>query len=293
VCPPLKGGGGAGQGGSGEGGAHAGGSGQGGSGEGGAGAGGSGEGGAHAGGSGQGGSGEGGAGTGGSGEGGAGNAGQGGAGNAGQGGAGGAGNAGQGGAGNAGQGGAGGAPACTTDHLVISQIKSRGAAGASDEFVELYNPTNADVTLDSTWTLDAKTVGNVSYTTRWKGDGGVIPAHGHYLVVGSAYVGAVAGDGKISSVTEDASLVLNHAKVAVDAVCYASTAQNVAKLVAPDYTCEGTAVANPQGGKSTDASLERKPGGKLGNCTDTGSSADDFVPDAPSDPRDSKSAPTP
>jgi hypothetical protein len=187
-----------------------------------------------------------------------------------------------------------GGGACGIGHLVISELRSRGPAGAGDEFVELYNPTASPVTLDKTWTLDGKSVGNAAYSTRWTGSGGTIPAHGHYLVVGSTYSNVnVVADSKLSNaITDAASLVLNHSAVAVDAVCYADTAANLAKIDAT-FTCEGTPVLDPQAGANTDTSIERKPGGLAGNCTDTGNNSADFAGSTPSTPLDAASPLTP
>jgi hypothetical protein len=33
-------------------------------------------------------------------------------------------------------------PACPVDHLLISEIRSRGIHGGNDEFIEIYNPTS-------------------------------------------------------------------------------------------------------------------------------------------------------
>jgi hypothetical protein len=46
-------------------------------------------------------------------------------------------------------------------------------------------------------------------------------------------------------------------------------------------------------GDNVDASLERKPGGSAGNCTDTGDNAADFAAVMPANPQSSASAPTP
>jgi hypothetical protein len=43
----------------------------------------------------------------------------------------------------------------------------------------------------------------------------------------------------------------------------------------------------------TDASIERKPGGAGGNCTDTGDNASDFTAQTPATPMSTASPPTP
>ena len=51
-------------------------------------------------------------------------------------------------------------------HVVISEFATRGPSSAFDEFVELYNPTNAAVTLDSSWTLKARSNATTTYSAR-------------------------------------------------------------------------------------------------------------------------------
>jgi hypothetical protein len=188
------------------------------------------------------------------------------------------------------------------DHVVLSEIRSRGPGGASDEFVELYNPTSQPVTLDNTWKLEVRSATAASYSTRFTGAGQVIPAHGHFLLNGSAYAGAVTPDAKLSSgITDAASVRLSHGGAVVDAVCYQYNATTLAALTDPAkaYSCRGTPVSNlPHNDGSSvasnsDASLERKPGGAAGNAGDTGDSATDWQSLKPSAPQNTQSAATP
>ena len=89
------------------------------------------------------------------------------------------------------------APAGVGD-LLISEFRLRGPGGANDEFVEIYNPGNADFTVT---TVD----GSAGYslvasdgTTRFTiPNGTVIPAKGHYLgtnSVGYSLSGNATGD---------------------------------------------------------------------------------------------------
>jgi hypothetical protein len=184
-------------------------------------------------------------------------------------------------------------------HLVISEIRSRGVGGAADELVELWNPTATPVTLDNTWSLDARSNMVSSYSTHWIGTGMTIPAHGHFLIAGTAYTQTPASDQVLSSGLTDAmSVRLMHNGVVVDAVCYAFDSSAVATFTGDaTYTCEGTPVGNnPHDNSSStsiDASIERLPGGSGGNCTDTGNNAADFGVRMPATPMSSQSAPTP
>jgi hypothetical protein len=188
---------------------------------------------------------------------------------------------------------------CPVDHLLISQIRSRGVGGADDEIVDLYNPTSAPVMVDSSWTLQARGTGALSYDVRWTGDGSVIPAYGHYLIAGSAYAQAPPPDGVLASGISDAgSILLAQDTANVDVVCYEYslfTSGILSTLIDP-YTCAGTPATNPHddtSGTDVDISIERRPGGALGNCTDTMNNAYDFVQQMPADPADLASPPAP
>ncbi|WP_404369973.1 lamin tail domain-containing protein [Corallococcus coralloides] len=78
-----------------------------------------------------------------------------------------------------------------TNHVVISEVSGGNGTGtaATDEFVELYNPTNSDVDL-SNWQLSYKSATG----TAWSGTvtipaGKVIRAHGYFLLGGANYSG--------------------------------------------------------------------------------------------------------
>ncbi|HVY47218.1 MAG TPA: hypothetical protein VHB21_15125, partial [Minicystis sp.] len=188
--------------------------------------------------------------------------------------------------------GSGGAT-CGGTHLVIGEIKTRGTAGGSDEFVELYNPTASAVTLDGSWSLTARAVGGASYTARWAGGGAnqltaAIPAHGHYLIAGTAYAGGPSADDALSSGIKDAaSVVLEHAGSTVDAICFGYAGANAFDA---SYTCEGAPADNGPHDDSAsaqsdvDVSLERRPGDP-NDCTDTDDNASDFVSTSPSTPK--------
>jgi len=71
-------------------------------------------------------------------------------------------------------------------HIIISEIQV-GGASANDEFVELYNPANAEIDL-SGWDLKRKTkTGNESNILN--NIEGAIPAHGHFLIAPRANCG--------------------------------------------------------------------------------------------------------
>lgn len=187
-----------------------------------------------------------------------------------------------------------GGPACPIDHLLISEVRTRGPGGASDDFVELYNPTSEPIQLDSSYSLYSVSVGNLSYTKRWVGGFATIPPRGHYLIAGAGYAGPPVADSALNpSITDAASLLLDHAGVTVDALCYFKDTITLIGLVG--YECEGGAVLNPHDDSdstNTAQSLERRPGGNFGHCVDSGDNASDFAVIA-SKPQSSQSPPTP
>jgi hypothetical protein len=191
-----------------------------------------------------------------------------------------------------------GGPPCTLDHLVISEIRSRGPGGAADEFVELYNPTSAPITLDPSFSLQNRGSGALTYATRWTGAGETIPAHGHFLIAGSGYTQSPAPDAKLAGAltSDSASVLLAQGFTTIDAVCFFFDSTSLFIINNGFYTCEGMPVDNPHDdatGTDTDKSLERRPGGGLGNCTDTDDSASDFAIRSPAKPENAKGAPVP
>jgi hypothetical protein len=194
------------------------------------------------------------------------------------------------------------AAGCACDHLLISEVRSRGIAGGSDEFVELYNPKASAVVLDGQWTVDARSASAGSYTVRFAGNGASIPSHGHFLVAGNTYSQKPLGDATLLSGIGDASSVrLLQGGVVVDSVCFAYSQATASILTTPGngYTCNGSPADNsPHNDTSTlasnvDQSVERKPGGAAGNCTSTGDDSADFLKTSPAAPQSLASAPTP
>ncbi|MET0626323.1 MAG: Ig-like domain repeat protein, partial [Pyrinomonadaceae bacterium] len=100
----------------------------------------------------------------------------------------------------------------TPGTLIISELRTRGPAGNEDEFVELYNNSDSPLTVTAT---DA----SAGYGVYKMGadcnaapvlvgvvpNGTVIPARGHYLLVGAAYGlgGYASGDLTMTSDIED------------------------------------------------------------------------------------------
>jgi hypothetical protein len=176
------------------------------------------------------------------------------------------------------------------NHVVISEISTGGAAAASDEFVELYNPTGRTVGL-STWALHYKSSGGAFNKKNLSGS---IAPRGYFLIARAEYTGSVAADltngafamtgtgGATLGLTDHQNAVTSFAG-AVDFIAYGTGAQ-----------LEGPAASAPSAG----GSIERRSGattsGDLrGNGYDTDTGAADFVTRGARDPQNTQSAKEP
>jgi hypothetical protein len=155
------------------------------------------------------------------------------------------------------------------DNVVISEFRTRGPNGGSDEFVELFNPTNTPITITN-WMIkvsnESGTVINTFYTFV---DTTVIQPGQHYLVATSGstgYQGSPPADKPSSSGIVDAGGI---ALTLPD-----STVVDQVGMSAPAFA-EGTPLT-PLSGDKLDQSYERGPGGASGNCNDSDNNAADF-----------------
>ena len=93
----------------------------------------------------------------------------------------------------------------TLPPLIISELRTRGPAGARDEYVELYNPSASQVTVSavgsSVWAVAASD-GIIRFIVP---NGTVIPARGHYLGVNNGAGGYSLG----AYAAADAAYTLN------------------------------------------------------------------------------------
>jgi hypothetical protein len=194
------------------------------------------------------------------------------------------------------------------DVLYLSEVQTRGDAGGSDDFVEIYNPTNIAVTFDSTWTVwtrSAATNPCAALNKRITGSGQVIPPHGHALFANATgYNGGVMPNGTYSSgFTDSGQIVLLHGSALVDSLCYYYSAATQANLTCASppamwFACNGAVSNLPHNDNSTattnvDLSLERKPGGAAGNGQNTGDNSVDWNTMVTPNPQNLMSAPTP
>lgn len=175
------------------------------------------------------------------------------------------------------------------DNIVISEFRTRGPAGASDEFIELYNPTGFPIDI-SNWWIRAST-GTVAGT---KSDRVQIPPGTellpgmYYLIAnntaGTGYSGLVAPDLTYTTAIADnggIGLTLPDQVTIIDQVGMNDT------VGYPGYI-EG--VFLPPLTTNADRSYERLPGGSAGNCTDIDNNNSDFQLLVPSNPQNMASA---
>jgi hypothetical protein len=170
------------------------------------------------------------------------------------------------------------------DHLVISEVVA-GGVSASDELIELYNPTAAPLPLEGLELVYASASGaTVSRRAAWELGAPSIPPGHHLLVANELGIYAPIADAIYASGMAasggSVALRIQGAATAVDAVGWGTAAST---------WLEGAPVAAPAAGSS----LERRPGGPAGSTQDTDDNAADFVERPVPDPQNAASPPVP
>lgn len=153
-------------------------------------------------------------------------------------------------------------------HIVISEFRTTGPNGASDEFIELFNPSNLPVDLTG-WKIYRSNGAGVT-TLHHTISSVVLQPGQHFLMTrsgASTYSGNVVGDELLNvGVTNDGGLAL---------VMPDNTLVDAVGLSATSAYQEGTPL-EPMSG-SAEQSYERAVGGEAGNCLDSNDNASDFV----------------
>lgn len=183
--------------------------------------------------------------------------------------------------------------AAPATHLVISEIQTTGGTGyTTDEFVELYNPTESDMNL-SGWKLAKKTASGKEYVLADNFGDKVIKSHSFFLIVHPAgYLGETQPDfyyTTTNSISDNNTVILyDNSGLVVDKVGFGTTI---------DF--EGEATSNPSAKKSierkakSDSTVETmiEGGGHyfLGNSEDTDNNKQDFIIRSVSEPQNSQS----
>jgi len=180
-------------------------------------------------------------------------------------------------------------------HLVISEIQTTGGTGyTTDEFVELYNPTETDVGLAG-WKLTKKTAAGKEYVLVDNFGEKSIKSHSFFLITHpSGYAGQTAPDlyyTTTNSISDNNTVILyDGAGQIVDKIGFGSTT---------DF--EGETLGNPSGKKSVERKAKAEStvetmaeGGSdyfLGNAEDTDNNKNDFITRDNPEPQNSSSEP--
>jgi phosphatidylserine/phosphatidylglycerophosphate/cardiolipin synthase-like enzyme len=169
------------------------------------------------------------------------------------------------------------APSISTT-IVISEFRTQGPMGQSDEFVELYNLTASPINI-SGWKISGSSNAGSTSTRLTITNGTTIPAYGHFLATNTGYGGAVPGDQAYAvGITNDGGIALfDAANTLIDAV----------GMSAGSAYGEGTRLT----AHGPSQSYERRPGGLFGSGQDTDNNANDFQVNPVPDPQNMASAP--
>lgn len=170
------------------------------------------------------------------------------------------------------------------DHLVVSEVVT-GGTSASDELIELYNPTAAALPLEGLELIYVSATGaTISRRAAWPLGAPLVPPGGHVLVANEAGLYAPLADAVYASGMAAAggsvAIRIQGATTAIDALGWGTAAS--AWLEAP--------VAPAPAAR---ASLERLPGGQAGSTHDTDDNLADFVERLVPEPQNLGSPPTP
>ncbi len=154
--------------------------------------------------------------------------------------------------------------------LLISEFRTRGPSGASDEFVEIYNPTPATVTIAGLKIRASNNAGTIS--DRVTITAGITLGSGcHYLVANSSsggYSGSVPANQTYGTgITDDGGIAVTRSN--------GTSIIDAAGMSNGSAFKEGTPLAPLSA--NVNQSYERKPGGAFGNGTDTNNNSADFI----------------
>ena len=176
------------------------------------------------------------------------------------------------------------ASASAVGHLVVSEVMT-GGTSASDELIEIYNPSSLSLPLEGLELIYVTATGaTVSRRASWSLGAAEMPPGAHLLVANELGIFAPIADalyaGGMAATGGSVALRIQGATTSIDAVGWGTAAST---------WLEGLpAAASPAG-----SSLERLPGGPAGSTIDTESNAADFTLRAVPDPQNSGSPPVP
>lgn len=164
-------------------------------------------------------------------------------------------------------------------NIVISEFRFRGGGGASDEFVEIYNPTSGAIDISGWRLYGSNNAASTSIRATIPSSTTLQPGQ-YYLIANTSYNDTTPADLTYSSgITDDGGAAITTS---------GGTIIDQVGLSSGSAYKEGTPLTALL--TSTDQSYERKPGGSSGNCLDDGDNSTDFSLLNPSSPQNSSSA---
>lgn len=173
------------------------------------------------------------------------------------------------------------------NHVVISEVQITGGPGkTNNDFIELYNPTEAAINLRGYRLVKrTKTGTSDSLIKSWTEDA-FIPAHGFYLWANSDYTDISVTPDVITtaSIANDNGIALRFGPNDTGEITDSLGWGNCQNLFIETNTTS-TLPVNP----GTNQSLERKPGGENGNGEDTNDNYNDFFLQISPNPQNSQS----
>ena len=168
------------------------------------------------------------------------------------------------------------------DHLVVSEVMT-GGASASDELIELYNPSTVALPLEGLEIIYVtSTGGTITRKASWAAGAASLLSGAHLLIANGA--GAFAG---IADVTYTNGLAAPGGSVAIRILGAGTAIDAVGWGTATSTWMEGGATQTPAAGHS----IERLPGGSGGSGQDTNENSADFVERTAPDPQNTASLP--
>jgi phosphatidylserine/phosphatidylglycerophosphate/cardiolipin synthase-like enzyme len=173
------------------------------------------------------------------------------------------------------------------NHVVISEFATRGPSSATDEFVELYNPTANAVPIAG-WKLQYKSATGSTFADRAILPAGAsIPAHGFYLIANQSYVPGTTPDYTSSLWNSGTGMadngherIIDNAAVQVDLVGWGSANAPEGASPAPNHgtSANSNSVERKALASSTADSLAAGGAHELqGNGQDTDVNGSDYV----------------
>lgn len=165
-------------------------------------------------------------------------------------------------------------------HLVVSEVMT-GGASASDEFIELYNPSSAELPLEGLEVVYVTASGaTVTRKAAWSAGASGVPPGAHVLIANGAGVFAGLADisyaNGLAATGGSVALRVVGAATAIDAVGWGNAASSWLET-------------RPAPAPAAGSSLERLPGGSAGSSQDIDDNLVDFFVQPVPDPQNSGS----